>query len=192
MNSFWSWFGIIFAILFVIGFIMSYWMYIVGAIALFFGVKRLIAYTKEKQHQKVLIAESKRIEENQSTIEYKMDRLLTLTNNTDPNGYKRQQYKNKQQLDLRDYWYKYLDLRAKLILNNTSTYREEEVLHIMCDELLNRMDNLEIEVTDAVKKEFIEENLTPLLRDVVEIMEGISPIKTININAYQLLKATSQ
>lgn len=189
MNSFWGWFGIIFAVLFVIGFIMSYWMYIVGAVALFFGVKKLNAYIKEKQHQKALEGELKTIAENQSTIEYKMERLLMLTNNTDPNGYKRQQYKNKQQLDLRDYWYKYLDLRAKLILNNTSTYREEEVLHIMCDELLNRMDNLEIEVTDAVKKEFIEENLTPLLHDVVEIMEGISPVKSININAYRLLNA---
>lgn len=120
-----------------------------------------------------------------------MERLLILTNNTDPNGYKRQLYKNKQQLDLRDYWYKYLDLRAKLILNYTPTYREEEVLHIMCDELLIRMDNLEIEITDAVKKEFIEENLTPLLIDVVEIIEDISPVKTINMDAYRLLKANN-
>lgn len=189
MNSKWGCLGIGFVILLVIGFIMSYWMYIVGAIALFYGIKWLKNYSKNKQQQKAMEAEQQQQLEKQSTIEYKMERLLTLANNTDTNGNKRQQYKNKQQLDLRDYWYKYLDLRAKLILNDTPTYREEEVLHIMCDELLVRMDNLEIEVTDSVKKEFIEENLTPLLRDVVEIMEGISPIKSININAYQLLKA---
>ncbi|MER2119299.1 MAG: ABC transporter substrate-binding protein, partial [Solibacillus sp.] len=139
----------------------------------------------------ILEAEQLLISENQSTIEYKMERLLILTNNIDQNCFKRQLYKNKQQLDLRDYWYKYLDLRAKLILNDTPTYREEEVLHIMCDELLIRMDNLEIEVTDAVKKEFIEENLTPLLKDVVEIMEDINPVKTINMDAYCLLKANN-
>ena len=188
-NSFWGCLGIVFVIMLIIGFIMSYWMYIVGAIALFFGIKGLIKYYKNKQQQIITETKQQQILENQSTIEYKMERLLMLSNNLDPNGNKRQQYKIKQQLDLLDYWYKYLDLRAKLILNDTPTYREEEVLHIMCDELLVRMDNLEIEVTDSVKKEFIEENLTPLLRDVVEIMEGISPIKSINISAYQLLKA---
>lgn len=59
----------------------------------------------------------------------------------------------------------------------------------MCDELLQRLDNAEYETTDVIKKEFIEFNLTPLLKDVVEIMEGISPETSININAYQLLKA---
>ena len=188
MNNFWGCLGIVFVVMLIIGFIMSYWLYIVGAIALFFGIKWLIKYSKNKQQQKIMETEQQRILENQSTIEYKMERLLTLSNHIDSNGDKRQQYKNKQQLDLRDYWYKYLDLRARLILNDTPTTREEEVLHIMCDELLVRMDSLEIEVTDSVKKEFIEENLTPLLRDVVEIMEGISPIKSINISAYQLLK----
>ena len=188
MKNFGGWLGIGFVVLLIIGFIVSYWMYIVGAIALYFGVKWLINYSKDKQLQKVIGDKQQQILKNQSTIEYKMERLLTLSNHTDPNGYKRQQYKNKQQLDLLDYWYKYLDLRAKLILNNITTYREEEVLHLMCDELLVRMDNLEIEVTDSVKKEFIEENLTPLLRDVVEIMEGINPVKSINIQAYQLLK----
>ena len=188
MKNVWIWIGIIF----IIGFIISYWMFIVGAVVLYYAVKKMIKFSKEKKKQKILQAEQLKINECQSTIEYKMERLLTLTNNTDPNGFKRQQYKNKQQLDLRDYWYKYLDLRAKLILNDTPTYREEEVLHIMCDELLIRMDNLEIEVTDAVKKEFIEENLTPLLIDVVEIMEDISPVKTINMDAYRLLKASNQ
>lgn len=187
MNKLWVWIGIIL----VIGFIINYWMLIVGAVALYYGIKKLVKYSKEKQQQKALIAEQQQKIENQSSIEYKMERLLILTNNIDPNGYKRQLYKNKQQLDLRDYWYKYLDLRAKLILNDTPTYREEEVLHIMCDELLIRMDNLEIEVTDAVKKEFIEENLMPLLKDVVEIMEDISPVKTINMDAYRLLKANN-
>lgn len=166
-------------------------MFIVGAVVLYYSVKKLIKYSKEKKKQRILEAEQLLISENQSTIEYKMERLLILTNNIDQNGFKRQLYKNKQQLDLRDYWYKYLDLRAKLILNDTPTYREEEVLHIMCDELLIRMDNLEIEVTDAVKKEFIEENLTPLLKDVVEIMEDINPVKTINMDAYRLLKANN-
>ena len=59
--------------------------------------------------------EQQQLVENQSTIEYKMEKLLTLASNTDSNGFKRQQYKNNQQLDLRDYWYKYLDLRAKLM-----------------------------------------------------------------------------
>ncbi|MER2028392.1 MAG: ABC transporter substrate-binding protein [Solibacillus sp.] len=187
MKNLWVWIGIIF----IIGFIISYWMFIVGAVVLYYSVKKLIKYSKEKKKQRILEAEQLLISENQSTIEYKMERLLILTNNIDQNGFKRQLYKNEQQLDLRDYWYKYLDLRAKLILNDTPTYREEEVLHIMCDELLIRMDNLEIEVTDAVKKEFIEENLTPLLKDVVEIMEDINPVKTINMDAYRLLKANN-
>lgn len=128
----------------------------------------------------------------QNTIEFKMERLLTLAKNEDPKGMKRQQYLHKEQYNLRDYWYKYLDLRAKLLLNNTPTHREEEVLHLMCDELLARMDNLEIEVQDSVKKEFIEEHLTPLLHDVVNIMDGIHPSQTINIDAYQLLKTAKE
>ncbi|WP_339171026.1 ABC transporter substrate-binding protein [Solibacillus sp. FSL R5-0691] len=187
MKNLWIWIGIIV----IIGLIISYWMFIVGAVVLYYAGKKLIKFLKAKKKQKFLEAEHLKMKENQSTIEYKMERLLTLSNNTDPNGFMRQLYKNKQQLDLRDYWYKYLDLRAKLLLNDTPTYREEEVLHIMCDELLIRMDNLEIEVTDAVKTEFIEENLTPLLRDIVEIMEDISPVKTINMDAYRLLKASN-
>lgn len=188
MNGFWGWFIFIGAILLVISFIISYWLYIVGAIGLYFGIKRYIKHLKTKKEQQAIEAEKQKMIENQSTIEYKMERLLKLTNNSDPNGKKRQEYLHKEQLNLRDYWYKYMDLRAKLILNDTTTYREEGVLHLMCDELLARMDNLDIEVLDSVKKEFIEENLTPLLRDIVEIMEGISSTKSININAYQLLK----
>lgn len=168
---------------------INYWIYIVGIIAIFFGISWLIMYLNKKKEQQVVEAENQKVLANQSTIEYKMERLLTLAQYTDPNGGKRQEYILKQHLNLRDYWYKYLDLRAKLILNDTPTYREEEVLHLMCEELLIRMDNLEIEVLDSVKKEFIEENLTPLFHDVVEIMEGINPTKLINIDAYQLLKA---
>ena len=125
---------------------------------------------------------------NPDTIEYKMERLLSIAKLDDPNGAKRQNYLQKEQFNLRDYWYKYLDLRAKLALNNTPTNREEAVLHLMCDELLSRLDNLDVEATDSVKKEFIVTNLKPLLHDIVEIMDGIKPTGSIDINAYQLLQ----
>lgn len=190
MKNLWGCFGVFIIGLIIISFIVSYWYFIVGAIALYFGVKWYINYTKNKKQQKIEETQNLQVLENQSTIEYKMERLLTLSNLTDPNGEKRQDYLSKSELDLRDYWYKYLDLRAKLFLNDTPTYREEEVIYLMCDELLLRIDNVEVEVSDKVRMEFIKENLTPLLRDVVDIMEGIRPTNSINVDAYNLLKQT--
>ena len=189
MKNFWGIFGVIVVVLLIIGFIMSYWMYIVGAIAAFFGVKWLLKYNKEQQLQKIALEERRRELEHQSTLEFKMKRLLELAKYDTKNLNVRHAYKTKSALNLQDYWHKYLDLRAKLALNDTNTYREEGVIDLMCDELLNRLDNAEYETTDEIKKEFIESNLTPLLRDVVDIMDGISPEMTINIDAYQLLKA---
>ena len=188
MNNFWGWIGIIFVVLFIIGFIMSYWMYIVGAFAAFFGVKWLLKYNQQQKLQKIEQEERRRELEHQSTLEYKMQRLLTIALYDTTNAANRKAYQSKQQLNLQDYWNKYLDLRAKLALNDTNTYREESVIDLMCDELLNRLDNAEYEASDDIKKEFIESNLTPLLQDVVDIMDGISPEMTINIDAYQLLK----
>lgn len=190
MKNLWGCFGVFIIGLIIISFIVSYWYFIVGAIALYFGVKWYINYTKNKKQQKIEETQNLQVLENQSTIEYKMERLLTLSNLTDPNGEKRQDYLSKSELDLRDYWYKYLDLRAKLFLNDTPTYREEEVIYLMCDELLLRIDNVEVEVSDKVRMEFIKGNLTPLLRDVVDIMEGIRPTNSINVDAYNLLKQT--
>lgn len=67
MNKLWVWIGIIL----VIGFIINYWMLIVGAVALYYGIKKLVKYSKEKQQQKALIAEQQQIIENQSTISIK-------------------------------------------------------------------------------------------------------------------------
>lgn len=192
MKNFGGCLGIFFVGAIIISLIVSYWYIIVGAIALYFGVKWYINYSKNKKQQKIEEAQNIQVLESQSTIEYKMERLLSLSNLTDLNGDKRQDYLSKSELNLRDYWYKYLDLRAKLFLNDTPTYREEEVIHLMCDELLVRMDNVEIEVSDKVRIDFINENLTPLLRDVVEIMEGIRPTNSINVDAYNLLKQTKQ
>ncbi len=47
------------------------------------------------------------------------------------------------------------------------------------------------ELTEQVKKEFIEENLTPLLDDINEILSGMKQADTIDINAYDLLKNCS-
>nr|WP_255731429.1 ABC transporter substrate-binding protein [Solibacillus sp. MA9] len=173
----------------IIGFIMSYWLYIVGAIAAFYFVKWLLKFKKERQLQKIEQEERRRELEHQSTLEYKMNRLLKLANYNTNNPNVRHAYQTKSVLNLQDYWHQYIDLRAKLSLNDTNTYREESVIDLMCDELLQRLDNAEYETTDVIKKEFIESNLTPLLKDVVEIMDGISPETSININAYQLLKA---
>lgn len=189
MNSIWSWIGIILVILFIISLIMSYWMYIAGAIAIFFGFKWLKKYNQQQKMLKLEQEERRRELENQSTVEYKMGRLLTMAQYDTTNAANRKAYQSKQQLNLQDYWHKYIDLRAKLALNDTNTYREESVIDLMCDELLNRLDNAEYETTDDIKKEFIESNLTPLLHDVVDIMDGIHPDMTLNIDAYQLLKA---
>jgi hypothetical protein len=132
------------------------------------------------------LEESKEIEWKES-IDFKMGQLLEMANFDMNNTVKRTAYKSKPQLDLLDQWYKYIDLRAKLHLNNTSTSREESVLHLMCDEMLNRLQLAEVEITDVVRTEFIVENLSPLLHDILEIMEGIRPTDSISIDAYQLL-----
>ena len=191
MNNFWGCFGTIFVGIIIISLIASYWYIIVGAIALYFGVKWYNNYSKNKKKKKIEEMQNLKVIEDQASIEYKMERLLTLSN-LEPDSRKRQDYLYKSELNLRDYWYKYLDLRAKLFLNDLTTYREEEVIHLMCDELLVRMDNVEVEISNKVRTDFINENLTPLLRDVVEIMEGISPTNSINIDAYKLLKQTKQ
>ncbi|ATP40650.1 ABC transporter substrate-binding protein [Solibacillus sp. R5-41] len=181
-------FGIIIVVSLVISIILNFWTYIAGFFGIFIVIGFLFLWNQKRKEQQALETKQQQQIDAQNTIEYKMERLLTLTKDADPKGMKRQQYLHKEQYTLRDYWYKYLDLRAKLLLNNTPTHREEAVLHLMCDELLARMDNLEIEVQDSVKKEFIEEHLTPLLQDIVNIMDGINPTQTINIDAYQLLK----
>ena len=132
------------------------------------------------------LEESKEIEWKES-IDFKMGQLLEMANFDTTNTVKRTAYKSKPQLDLLDQWYKYIDLRAKLHLNNTSTSREESVLHLMCDEMLSRLQLAEIEITDVVRTEFIIENMSPLLHDILEIMEGIRPTDSISIDAYQLL-----
>ena len=158
-------------------------------IGAFILVIALVVKWKDKRKKGVEVKKvNKALQAKQNTIEYKMERLLNIAGYPDKNGSKRQQYLHKDELNLRDYWYKYIDLRAKLSLNNTSTHREEEVLKLMADELLYRLDNAEVEVTDIVRKQFVEENLTPLLHDVVDILDGIHPTQTININAYELLK----
>ena len=134
----------------------------------------------------------KKIEAEKGTLEYKMEYLLTMAGYPDEHRAKRQQYLQKDVLNMRDKWYQYLDLRAKLALNGTSTYREEEVLNMMSDELLYRLENADVEITEVVRKEFIEQHLSPLLHDVVDILAGIRPMETININAYELLQAAKQ
>ena len=119
-----------------------------------------------------------------------MRTLLTMAQFNINDDSKRTIYKSKSELNLLDMWYKFLDLRAKLHLNNTSTGREEAVLHLMCDEVLERIQFAEVEVTDYVRKEFIIEHVKPLLHDILEIMEGIRPIDSISIDAYQLLDAS--
>ena len=61
----------------------------------------------------------------------------------------------------------------------------------MCDEIIARIESVDVELTAPVKKEFIEENLTPLLDDINEILSGMKPADTIDINAYDLLKNCS-
>lgn len=57
MNKLWVWIGIIL----VIGFIINYWMLIVGAVVLYYGIKKLVKYSKERQQQKALVAEQQQI-----------------------------------------------------------------------------------------------------------------------------------
>jgi hypothetical protein len=160
----------------------------IGVIALGIGIYKLYKRRKNIKAAKLLqeANEQKKLE-NTQTIEYKMRTLLTMAQYNINDDSKRTSYKSKNELNLLDMWYKFLDLRAKLHLNNTSTSREEAVLHLMCDEVLERIQFAEVEVTDEVRKEFIIEHVKPLLHDILEIMEGIRPIDSISINAYQLL-----
>ena len=163
----------------------------IGVVALAIGIYKLYKHKKKGKAAKLLeeANEQKQLE-NKQTIEYKMRTLLSMAQFNVNDHTKRTHYKSKKELDLLDMWYKFLDLRAKLHLNNTSTSREEAVLHLMCDEVLVRIQYAEVEVTDEVRKEFIIEHVKPLLHDILEIMEGIRPMDSISINAYQLLNAS--
>lgn len=151
----------------------------------YFVVKKTVLFIKHKR------AEKKQLQETAAqayTIEHKMENLLKLSGNYIEAPALRHAYLEKTELNLQDKWYQFLDLRAKLELNNTSTGKAEAVLHVMCDEITARIQMVDVEVTDRVKKEFIEENLTPLLDDLNEILGGIKPTDTIDINAHDLLK----
>ena len=154
------------------------------------GIGGYHLYKRIKQNKKMkslALLEKNKDREWKESIDYKMEKLLEMAHFDIHNSSKRTAYKTKPQLNLLDQWYKYIDLRAKLHLNNTSTSREESVLHLMCDEVLSRIQYAEIVVTDDVRKEFIIENVSPLLHDILDIMEGIRPTDSISIDAYQLL-----
>ena len=125
---------------------------------------------------------------DKDSVEYKMERVLQLAHYPIYDKNKRFAYQTAHRLDLLDKWYKFIDLRAKLQLNNTDTNREEAVLLLMCDEVLMRIDTVEVEVADHIKREFIETHVEPLLQDLIDIMEGTKPLNTISIDAYQLLR----
>ena len=149
--------------------------------------KRIVQNKKMKSQA---LLEKSKDREWKDSIDYKMEQLLEMAHFNMENTSKRVAYKTKSHLDLLDQWYKYIDLRAKLHLNNTSTSREESVLHLMCDEVLSRIQQAEIVVTDDVRKEFIIENVSPLLHDILDIMEGKRPTDSISIDAYQLLNTS--
>lgn len=152
---------------------------------IYFAVKKTVLFIKQKRANKQLV-EATKIQSD--TIEYKMTNLLKLSGNYIEAPAIRHAYRKKTQLSLQDKWYQFLDLRAKLELNNTPTGKAEAVLHLMCDEITARIQSVDVELTDQVKKEFIEENLTPLLDDINEFLSGIKPADAIDINAYDLLK----
>ena len=56
--------------------------------------------------------------------------------------------------------------------------------------MLSRIQLAEVEITNAVRTEFIVENVSPLLHDILDIMEGIRPTDSISIDAYQLLNTS--
>ena len=151
----------------------------------YFVVKKTVLFIKQKRANKKLVEE---IKVQSDTIEYKMTNLLKLSGNYIDNPATRHAYRKKTYLSLQDKWYQFLDLRAKLELNNTPTGKAEAVLHLMCDEITTRIQSVDVELTEPVKKEFIEENLTPLLDDINEFLSGIKPADAIDINAYDLLK----
>ena len=163
----------------------------VGMIAIaIFGYK----YFKKKKAQKAANAllEKEQLAQlhAKETIEYKMTMLLQKAQFDPHHVSYRNAYQSKDNLNLLDKWFKYIDLRAKLHLNNTFTSREEAVLHLMCDEVILRLENAEVEVTEHVQKDFIIQHVEPLLTDILYIMEGIRPSDSISINAYQLLNTT--
>ena len=154
----------------------------------YFVVKKTVAFIKQKRANQKLVEVTKA---QSDTIEYKMTNLLKLSGNYIDAPAVRHAYRKKTDLSLQDKWHQFLDLRAKLELNNTPTGKAEAVLHLMCDEITARIQSIDVELTDQVKKEFIEENLTPLLDDINEILSGMKHADTIDINAYDLLKNCS-
>ena len=154
----------------------------------YFFVKKTVAFIKQKRANQKLVEVTKA---QSDTIEYKMTNLLKLSGNYIDAPAVRHAYRKKTDLSLQDKWHQFLDLRAKLELNNTPTGKAEAVLHLMCDEITARIQSIDVELTDQVKKEFIEENLTPLLDDINEILSGMKHADTIDINAYDLLKNCS-
>ena len=154
----------------------------------YFVVKKTVAFIKQKRATQRIVEETKA---QSDTIEYKMTNLLKLSGNYIDSPAVRHTYRKKTDLSLQDKWYQFLDLRAKLELNNTPTGKVEAVLHLMCDEITARIQSVDVELTEQVKKEFIEENLTPLLDDINEILSGMKHADTIDINAYDLLKNCS-
>ena len=154
----------------------------------YFVVKKTVAFIKQK-HANQKLVEATKVQSD--TIEYKMTNLLKLSGNYIDAPAVRHAYRKKTDLSLQDKWHQFLDLRAKLELNNTPTGKVEAVLHLMCDEITARIHSVDVELTEQVKKEFIEENLTPLLDDINEILSGMKHADTIDINAYDLLKNCS-
>ena len=154
----------------------------------YFVGKKIVSFIKQKRADHKLVEATKA---QSDTIEYKMTNLLKLSGNYIETPAVRHAYRKKTYLSLQDKWYQFLDLRAKLELNNTPTGKAEAVLHLMCDEITARIQSVDVELTDQVKKEFIEENLTPLLDDINEILSGMKHADTIDINAYDLLKNCS-
>ena len=155
---------------------------------IYFVGKKIVLFIKQKRADIKLVEETNA---QSDTIEYKMTNLLKLSGNYIDAPAVRHAYRKKTDLSLQDKWYKFLDLRAKLELNNTPTGKVEAVLHLMCDEITARIHSVDVELTEQVKKEFIEENLTPLLDDINEILSGMKHADTIDINAYDLLKNCS-
>ena len=154
----------------------------------YFVGKKIVSFIKQKRADHKLVEETKA---QSDTIEYKMTNLLKLSGNYIDAPAVRHAYRKKTDLTLQDKWHQFLDLRAKLELNNTPTGKVEAVLHLMCDEITARIQSVDVELTEQVKKEFIEENLTPLLDDINEILSGMKHADTIDINAYDLLKNCS-
>lgn len=154
----------------------------------YFVGKKIFLYIKDYQANQRIMEETK---VHSETIEYKMTKLLELSGNYIDAPAVRHAYRKKTDLSLQDKWHQFLDLRAKLELNNTSTSKAEAVLHVMCDEIIARIESVDVELTAPVKKEFIEENLMPLLDDINDILSGMKPADTIDINAYDLLKNCS-